>query len=133
MTTKLSVWRNAQTTFYKPRSNNCKKHKSIKIALYSKELNNAIYKNKYQMQSIEHLTESLAMHISTNKSTEGPWWLSKIDLIYAHSQIPPDESISEQCNFNILGEKATGIYRLINGFYGLTDKLASFQKTIDKS
>ena len=51
-----------------------KKDKSIKIALDSKKLNKAIHKNKYQMQSIEHLTDSLAMHISANKSTEGPWF-----------------------------------------------------------
>ena len=85
------------------------------------------------MQSIDHLTDSLAMHISANKSAEGPWWFSKIDLKYAYSQIPLDESISKHCNFNILGGKATGTYRFINGFYGLTDMPATFQKTIDKT
>ena len=110
-----------------------KKDKSIKIALDSKELNEAIHKNKYQMQSIDHLTDSLAMQISANKLNEGPWWLSKIDLKYAYSKIPLGESISEHCNFNILVGKATGTYRFINGFYGLTDMLATFQKTIDKT
>ena len=47
--------------------------KTIKIALDSKELNKAIHKNKNQMQSIDHLTNSLAMHISSNKLNEGPW------------------------------------------------------------
>ena len=60
------------------------------------------------MQSIDHLTDSPAMHISANKLNEGPWWFSKIDLKYEYSQIPLDESISEHCNFNILGGKATG-------------------------
>ena len=110
-----------------------KKDKSIKIALDSKELNKAIHKNKYQMQSIEHLTDSLAMQIASNKNNEGPWWFSKIDLKYAYSQIPLDDSIAEHCNFNILGGKATGTYRFINGFYGLTDMPATFQKTIDKT
>ena len=45
-----------------------KKDKSIKIALDSKELNKAIHKNKYQMQSIDHLTDSLAMQIASNKN-----------------------------------------------------------------
>ena len=36
-----------------------KKEKSIKIALDSKQLNKAIHKYKYQMQSIDHLSESL--------------------------------------------------------------------------
>ena len=83
-----------------------KKDKSLKIALDSKELNNAIHKNKYQMQSIDHLTDSLAMQIASNKNNEGPWWFSKIDLKYAYSQIPLDGSIAEHCNFNILGGKA---------------------------
>ena len=85
------------------------------------------------MQSIDHLTDSLEMHISANKSTEGPWWFSKIDLNFAYSQIPLEESISERCNFNILGERAAGTYRFINGFYGLTDMPATFQKIIDKA
>ena len=85
------------------------------------------------MQSIDHLTASLAMHISANKLNEGPWWFSKIDLKNVYSQIPLDESISEHCSFNILGGKATGTYRFINGFHGLTDIPATFQKTIDKT
>ena len=98
-----------------------KKDKSIKIALDTKELNKAIHKNKYQTQSIDHLTDSLAMKITSNKNKEGPWWFSNIDLEYAYSQIPLDDSIAEHCNFSILGGKATGTYRFINGFYGLTD------------
>ena len=85
------------------------------------------------MQSIDHLTDSLAMQIASNKNKEGPWWFSKINLKYAYSQIPLDNSIAEYCNFNILGGKATGTYRFINGFYGLTDMPATFQKTIDKT
>ena len=110
-----------------------RKDKSIKIALDSKQLNKAIHKNKYQMQSIDHLTDYLALQIASNKNKEGPWWFSKIDLKYAYSQIPIDNSIAEHCNFNILGGKATGTYRFINGFYGLTDMPATFQKTMDKT
>ena len=84
------------------------------------------------MQSIDHLTDSLAMKIRSNKNKEGPWWFSKIDLKHAYSQIPLDNSIAEHCKFNILGGKATGTYRFINGFYGLTDMAATFQNTIDK-
>ena len=52
---------------------------------------------------------------------------------YAYSQIPLDASIAKHCNFSILGGKATGTYRFLNGFYGLTDMPATFQKTIDKT
>ena len=47
--------------------------------------------------------------------------------------LPLDANIQEYCNFSILGGKATGIYRFINGFYGLTDMLATFRKIIDKT
>ena len=85
------------------------------------------------MQSIDHLTDSHAMQISSNKNKEKPWWFSKIVLKYAYSQIPLDESIAEHCNFNILGGKATGTHGFINGFYGLTDMPTTLQKTIDKT
>ena len=109
-----------------------KKDKSVKIALDSKTLNDAIHKNKYQMQSIDHLIDSVAVYISERRNLPGKYLFSKIDLKYAYSQIPLDENIQKHCNFNILGGRATGTYRFINGFYGLTDMPATFQKTIDK-
>ena len=110
-----------------------KKDKSVKIALDSKKLNKAIHKNKYQMQSIDHLVDAVALYITQRKDSPGTFWFSKIDLKYAYSQIPLDDSIAKHCNFSILGGKATGTYRFINGFYGLTDMPATFQKTIDKT
>ena len=61
------------------------------------------------------------------------YWLSKTDLKYAYRQIPLDKSKARHRNFSVLGGRATGTYRFINGFYGLTDMLATFQKTIDKT
>ena len=110
-----------------------KKDKSVKIALDSKKQNDAIHKNKYQMQSIDHLIDSVAVYISERRNLPGKYFFSKIDLKYAYSQIPLDENIQNHCNFNILGGRATGTYRFINGFYGLTDMPATFQKTIDKT
>ena len=110
-----------------------KKDKSVKLALDSKKQNDAIHKNKYQMQSIDHLIDSVAVYISERRNLPGKYFFSKIDLKYAYSQIPLDENIQKHCNFNILGGRATGTYRFINGFYGLTDMPATFQKTIDKT
>ena len=110
-----------------------KKDKSVKIALDSKKLNDAIHKNKYQMQSIDHLMDSVAVYISERKNKQGKYFFSKIDLKYAYSQIPLDKNIKKHCKFNNLGGKATGTYRFINGFYGLTDMPATFQKTINKT
>ena len=85
------------------------------------------------MQSIDHLVDAVAHYISQRKNSPRIFWFSKIDLKYAHSQIPLDKSIAKHCNFSILGGKATGTYRFLNGFYGLTDMPATFQKTIDKT
>ena len=109
-----------------------KKDKTVKIALDSKKLDDAIHKNKYQMQSIDHLMESVAIFLSERKNKPDQYFFSKIDLKYAYSQIPLDENIKKYCNFNILGGRATGTYRFKNGFYGLTNMPATFQKTIEK-
>ena len=58
---------------------------------------------------------------------------SKIDLKYAYSQITLHPEIRKHCNFNILGGKSTGTYQFVNGFYGLSDMPATFQKTLDKT
>ena len=109
-----------------------KKDRSVKVALDSKKLNKAIHKNKYQMQSIDHLVDAVTLYITQRKDSPLTFWFSKMDLKYAFSQIPLDNSISKHCNFSILGGKTTGPYRFLNSFYGLTDMPATFQKTIDK-
>ena len=116
---------------HKPSGNHCKKDKSVKTALDSKELNDAIHKNKYQKQSIDHLLDAVATYISQRSNQNGTFYFSKIDLKYAISQIPLDPELQKHCNFNIFGGKSPGTYRLLNGFYGLTDMPATFQKTID--
>ena len=108
-----------------------KKDKSVKIALDSKELNDAIHKNKYQMQSTDHLIDAVANYVSERSTEQATFYFSKIDLKYAYSQIPLDPQLQKHCNFNIVGGKATGTYRFLNGFYGLTDMPATIQKTID--
>ena len=93
-----------------------KKDKSIKLAMDSKTINKAIQKNKYQMHNIDCLMDSIAQTI-TQSSDEGKVLFSTIDLRYAYSQLPLDEDTAKQCNFNIIGGKATGTYRFNNGFY----------------
>ena len=41
--------------------------------------------------------------------------------------------IARQCNFNIVGGKATGTYQFLTGFYGLADMPAEFQKAMDRT
>ena len=106
---------------------------SIKLALDSKLLNDAIDKNKYRMQSIDNLMDSVAKYISDNKKKQGNFLFSKVDLKYAYSQIPLHPEIRKHCNFNNLGGKSTGTYQFVNGFYGLSDMPTTFQKTLDKT
>ena len=82
-----------------------KHDKSVKIALDSKKLNDAIHKNKYQMQSIDHLIDEVANYIFERKQNPGQFYFSKIDLKYAYSQIPLDPNIQKHCNFSLLGGK----------------------------
>ena len=120
-------------SFISPLVITLKHDQSIKLALDSKLLNDAIDKNKYQMQSIDNLMDSVAKYISDNKNKQGNFLFSKVDLKYAYSQIPLHPEIRKRCNFNILGGKSTGTYQFINGFYGLSDMPATFQKTLDKT
>ena len=68
-----------------------KHDKSIKIALDSKKLNDAIHKNKYQMQSLDHMLDTIACKISELKQKTGTLYFSNIDLKYAYSQVPLHE------------------------------------------
>ena len=74
--------------------------------------------------------DNIAQSISES-SHESEVLLSTIDLRYAYSQLPLDEATAKHCNFIIIGGQATGTYRFITGFYGLTDMPAEFQKAID--
>ena len=82
------------------------------------------------MHNIECLMDSIAQTI-TQASDEGEVLFSTIDLRYAYSQLPLDPETAKHCNFNIIGEQATGTYRFNTGFYGFTDMPAEFQKAID--
>ena len=101
------------------------------IALDSKEFSDAIHKNKYQLQSKDHLIDTVANYISEKSNEQGTFYLLKRDLKYNYSQIPLDQHPQKYCNFSILNRKATGTHRFLNGLYGLTDTPATIQKIID--
>ena len=104
----IKLEKSSDELFISPVIITVKKDKSVKIALVSKKFNGAIHKNKHQMQSINHLMDSVAVYISERKNKQGKYFFSKIDLKYVYSQIPLDENIKKHCNFNILGGKDTG-------------------------
>ena len=50
---------------------------------------------------------------------------------YAYGQLKLNTELAKHCNFQIIGGRATGTYRFITGFYGLTVMPTEFQKLID--
>ena len=118
--------KSSEEHFMSPLVITVKSDQSIKIAPDSEILNDAIHKNKYQMQSIHHLAEKIGMKILELKTQDGKLYFIKIDLKYAHSQLPLCPDNQKHCNFNIPRGNATGTYKLLNGFYGLTDLPATF-------
>ena len=82
-----------------------KKDKSVKLALDSKELNDAIHKNKYQMQSIDYLIDAVANYISERSMEQGTLYFPKIDLKYAYSQILLDPQLQNIASLTYYEEK----------------------------
>ena len=85
------------------------------------------------MQSMDNFMDSVAKYISHNKNSPSKFFFSKTDLKYAHSHIPLNPKTRKHCNFNILGGKSTCSYQFVNGFYGLSDMPATFQKILDRT
>ena len=83
------------------------------------------------MPNIETLIDSVGEKLTDPADSHMEPWFSSTDLKYAYSQLPLDKETSNHCNFNMVGGDATGTYRLLTGFYGLTDMPAEFQKAID--
>ena len=62
---------------------------------------------------------------------EGEAWFTTLDMKYAYGQLKLNPELAKHCNFQIIGGNATGTYRVITGFYGLTTMPTEFQKVID--
>ena len=107
-----------------------KKDQSIKLALDSKVLNKTIHKNKYQIPNIDMLIDTISQHL-TNTQNGQQAYFTTLDLKYAYRQLKLYHDIAKHCNFNIICGESTGTYRFKNGFYGLTDMPADFQKAMD--
>ena len=106
-----------------------KSDNSFKTTLSSKELNDAIHK---KIPNAKHLSPNghnlqKSKLAKKNRNTI----LLQIELNYAFSQIPLHKDTQKHCNFNIPGGNATGTFRFINGFYGLTEMPAIFHKAKD--
>ena len=70
-----------------------KKDGTVKLAMDAKPMNSQIFKNKFQMPNLLELLDSAGQIITAE--TEGTVWFTSLDLKYAFSQLPLDESKSK--------------------------------------
>ena len=74
------------------------------------------------------LTDTKQQNLNTRASQDTAHF-STLDLKYAYSRPNLDPETARHRNFNFVSGKGTGTYRIIIGFYGLTDMAAAFQKS----
>ena len=91
-----------------------KKDDSIKLAMDAKPINRQLLKNKYQMPNVDELIDGVSQIVTENK--KGTLYFLVLDLKYAYSQLKLAADTARQCNFNIVGGKATATYRFLTGF-----------------
>ena len=82
------------------------------------------------MPTIDSLIDSISQHINDSNLVENVYF-STIDLQYAYRQLNLHPKTARYCNFDIICGESTGTYRFKNGFYGLKDMPAEFQKAMD--
>ena len=75
---------------------------------------------------VENLDDMVAEQLDNEGN--GPGFYPSLDMRYAYRQVPLDKETAKHCNFQIRGGKATGTYRFITVFYGLTVISTEFQK-----
>ena len=117
-----------EDVFLQPTVIMVKKDRSVKIALDARELNKNVGKDKYPMPNLDNLMDMIAEHVEQGP---GKTFFTTLDMTYAYGQEELSEATPRQCNFQIIGGAATGIYRFITGFYGLTTMPTEFQRIMD--
>ena len=114
--------------FVAPAAIAAKKDGTVKLAMNAKPMNSHVYKNKFQMPNPIELLDSSAQIIASK--SEGKILYTSLDLKYAFSQLPLDDSLSKHCNFSIVCGEITGTYRFKNDFHIRTDMPKELQKAI---
>ena len=102
-----------------------KSDKSVKIALYSRKLNDSCIKKRPHMPNMEELNQ---ISVEITRGITVQLFILKIDLDYAHEQMKLSEETNRQCVFAITEEKFSAYYRFKKGFFGSADIPTIFQK-----
>ena len=80
------------------------------------------------MPNLDNLMDMIAKHVEQGP---GKTFFTTLDLTYAYGQVELSEATSRQRNFQLIRGAATGIYRFITEFYGLTTMRTEFQRLLD--
>ena len=83
------------------------------------------------MPNMEELISRFSRKIADGPADE--IWASKLDLDYAYGQLTLSREAQNLCIFAVTGGDFTGYYRLLKGFYGLSDIPTIFQEKIDQT
>ena len=79
------------------------------------------------MPNLDNLMDMIAEQVGKEKT--GKTFFTTLDLTYAYGQVEQDTA--KHCNFQVVGGEATGVYRFVTGFYGLTTMPTEFQRIMD--
>ena len=94
----------------------------------ARELNENVEKDKYPLPNLDNIMDMFAEHVEQGP---GETFFTTLDMTYAYGQVELSEETSRHCNFQIIGGKATEIYRFVTGFYGITMMPTEFQRIMD--
>ena len=117
-----------ENCFISPEVITIKRDKSVKIALDSRQLNEACVERKAAMPNMEDLISKISAEHTKN---DGDIWMSEIELDYAYGQAKLSKEAARHCVFSIIGGDFTGHYRFKKGFCGLSDIPTVFQEHED--
>ena len=117
-----------EDVFLQPTVITVKKDRSVKIALDARELNKNVVKDKYPMPKLHNLMDMIAENVGKGP---GKTFFTTLDMTYAYGHVELSADTSRQCNFQIIGREATGVYKIVIGFYGLFTMPTEFQRIMD--
>ena len=117
-----------EDVFIHPTVITVKKDRSVKIAIDTRKMNDTMEIETKYLPDVEKSIDLIMKKLEKEEEK----WFTKLELKEAYTQIPLEEKLSNQCNFQILGGDATGTYRFTKAFYGLTPVANGLQRILER-
>ena len=96
-----------EDVFIHPTVITVKKDRSVKIAIDTRKMNDTMEIETKQLPDVEKSIDLIMKKLEKEEEKR----FTKLELKEAYTQIPLEEKLSNQCNFQIFGVDATGTYR----------------------